>query len=96
MNQFLRGHGLFLSYLFRMGKVESPECVFSPGERDNAYHTFFDCDRWTTKKMALEAEIGEITPDNIVEKMLQSEETWSAVKRYVEDFLRTKKLLTTP
>ena len=79
-----------------MRKVVTPECVFCPGERDNAYHTFFDCDRWTTKKMALEAEIGKITPDNIVEKILQSEEIWSVVTRYVEDVLRTKKLLTTP
>ena len=78
-----------------MGKVVGPECVFCPDKQDNACHTFFDCDRWTIKKMALEAEIGEIMPDNVVKKMLQSEDRWNAVARYVEDVLRTKKLLTT-
>ena len=93
LTQFLSGHGLFQSYLSRMGKVVFPECVFCPDKQDNACHTFFDCDRWTIKKMALEAEIGEITPDNIVEKMLPNEESWI---KYVEDLLRTKNLLTTP
>ena len=49
-----------------------------------------------TKKIALEEEIGGITPNNIVGKMLQNEESWSAVAKYVEEILRTKKLLTTP
>ena len=96
LTQFPSGHGLFQSYLFRMRKVVSPDYVFCPGEQDNAYHTFFDCGRWMTKKIALEAEIGEITADNVVEKMLHNEESWSAVAKYVEEVLRTKKLLTTP
>ena len=79
-----------------MRKLESLECVFCPDKQDNACHTFFDCDRWAIKKMVLEAEIGEITPDNIVEKMLQNEESWSAVAKYVEEILLTKKLLMTP
>ena len=32
LTQFLSGRGLFQSYLFRMGKVGSPECVFCPDE----------------------------------------------------------------
>ena len=76
-----------------MKKDVSPECVFCPGKQDNAYHTFFDCDRCMTKKIALEAEIGEITPNNI-RKMLQNEKSWSAVAKYVEEILRTKNLLT--
>ena len=40
------------------------------------------------KKIAIEAEIGEITPDIIVEKMLQNEESWSAVAKYVEEILQ--------
>ena len=95
LTQFLSGHGFFQSYLFRMSKVGSPECVFCPGERDDAYQTFFDCDRWMTKKIALETEIGGITPDNIVERMLQNEKRWSAVARFVEDILRAKKILMT-
>ena len=60
----------------------------------DAYHTFFDCDRWMAKKIALEAEVGNITPDNVVERMLQNEERWSAVARFVEDILRAKKTTT--
>ena len=49
-----------------------------------------------TKKITLKAEISEITPNNIVGKMLQNKESWSTVAKYVEEILRNKQLLPTP
>ena len=38
-------------------------------------------------------QIGEFTPENIVNAMLESESKCSAVKRYVECVLRRKKVV---
>ena len=38
-------------------------------------------------------QIGEFTPDNILNAMLESESKWSGVKRYVECVLRRKKVV---
>ena len=37
-------------------------------------------------------QIGKITPDNIVDAMLESEAKWSAVRRFAECVLRKKKV----
>ena len=38
------------------------------------------------------AQTGEITPDNIVGAMLESETKWNAVRRFAEYVLRRKKV----
>lgn len=91
LTQFLSGHGLFCSYLFRIKKMGSGECVYCPGKEDTAEHTFFECDRWAGKKFELETNIGLITPDNVISLMLRNDEVWSAISEYVEYILRTKK-----
>ena len=91
LTQFLSGHGLFCSYLFRIQKMNSAECIYCPGKDDTPEHTFFKCDRWAAKKFQLEANIGQITPENVVGLMLRNEEVWSEIGQYVEYILRTKK-----
>ena len=39
---------------------------------------------------------GKITSDNIIRKMLHSEEVWNTVSKFLENILHSKKLLATP
>lgn len=89
-SQFLSGHGLFQAYLKKMGKTDSEECVYC-GRKDDALHTFFECDRWLRRKTELEWTLGQITPDNVICVMLESEENWTMIVGYVESILQTKK-----
>lgn len=91
LTQFLTGHGYFNSYLHRMGKVEDPACIYGDAELDTAHHTFFECERWGAERRQLEAEIGEVTPDNIVGLMLTEKDRWLGVRTFVENVLRKKK-----
>lgn len=91
LTQFLTGHGCFNTYLHKMGKVESPSCQYGDSPLDDVGHTFFECERWTAERQRLEMTIGVLTPDNIVGKMLESEEHWNSIAGYVEAVLRNKK-----
>ena len=93
MTQFLSGHGLFCSYLFRIEKMNSAECVYCSGKEDTPEHTFFECDRRAVKKFQLETNIGQITPENVVSLMLRNEKVWSEISQYVEYILRKKNLI---
>lgn len=92
LTQFLSGHGYFRQYLHRMGKVIDPGCIYCEEINDDAEHTFFHCIKWQDEKNMLVEQIGEFTPDNIVDAMLESDSKWRAVGRYVECVLRRKKV----
>lgn len=89
--QLLTGHGYFRSYLSKMGKVTSSNCLACGHTTDNVEHTLFVCDLWRTERQLLTDKISSFNPDNIVELMLQSVESWNAVNAYVEAVLRAKK-----
>lgn len=91
LTQFLSGHGYFRSYLHKMGKVNTPDCLYCVEREDNADHMFFTCSQWTTYRGQVEAELGPLTPDTIVGAMLASEDAWSRIAHYVEEILRMKK-----
>lgn len=91
LTQFLSGHGYFRHYLWKMGKVRTPECKYCGYERDDAEHTFFVCDRWTDERQLVESQIGQMTPENIVALMLNNENWWNRVAAYVQGLLRTKR-----
>lgn len=74
LTQFLSGHGSFRNYLYKRGKVSSLKCGYCRTETDDANHTFLECERWAELNHRLESDIQDITPDNIVGVMLQSEE----------------------
>lgn len=90
LTQFLSGHGCFRSYLYRMGKVGTPGCPYCGSDRDDAEHTLFVCDRWAERRSAVEGELGELTPENVVNHMMEGERQWNLVAAYVEDILRIK------
>lgn len=90
ITQFLSGHGCFRSYLYKMGKAESPECQYCGASRDDAEHTLFGCERWAQQRRMIESEIGRLTAENIVGHMVSTEGRWAMISAYVEDVLRIK------
>lgn len=90
LTQALAGHGCFPAYLNRFGLLLSPACWFYGHHTDDAQHTLFECEMWHEKRRELETEIGEITPDNMVNRMLTSREMWRAVENYITWILKRK------
>lgn len=92
LTQLLSGHGYFRKYLYKMRKSSTPFCLYEQEELlDNAEHTFFHCTQWNEYRENVESQIGEITVENITEKMGKDEQSWIAVSKYCEYVLRTKK-----
>lgn len=60
-------------YLERFRLLPTTSCWFCACEPDDAYHTIFTCGAWETQRTKLVAAIGEISPDNLVDKMMTSE-----------------------
>lgn len=91
LTQVLAGHGCFRSYLHRFKKIDSPSCVFCEGEEDTAYHTVFECMRWDQSREELEVQLTErLTVDNMVKIMLETEEKWKIVTRYLTKIMKEK------
>ena len=67
ITQMLSGHGYFIKYLYRMGKIASTYCLYGEGEvLDDTKHTVFECNRWQNYRSVLTLIIGTITAANIV------------------------------
>ncbi|XP_046831395.1 uncharacterized protein LOC124429779 [Vespa crabro] len=71
LTQFLTGHGLFRSYLAIMWNVADGNCHYGDSIKDDAHHTFFICTRWSAERLTLEQDVGDISLNNVVEKMLR-------------------------
>jgi hypothetical protein len=91
LTQFLTGHGYFRSYLHTVGKIEDPSCIYGDGAIDDAHHTVFKCDRWKSERQEMERKTGNLTPENIVNFMLERKGNWEIVVSYIENILRLKK-----
>ncbi|KAE9543668.1 hypothetical protein AGLY_002064 [Aphis glycines] len=85
LSQFLSGHGCFGTYLYKIQKVETAECVDCGAVMDNAEHAFFSCDRWWRQRRELEGSINnDFTPQTFCGVMLESMHNWLAVSKYVD------------
>lgn len=92
LTQFLGGHGCFGSYLKRFKKRDTDMCWYC-GQVDTPEHTFFMCDRWATPRQVVRTTTGTIlTPDNIVNIMLEKEGYWNAVRAFATEILKTKEV----
>ena len=92
LTQFLSGHGYFRSYLYRMGKVSSADCIYCPGMQDDAEHTFFNCRKWLMQRAPLERLIHGFSPDSVVERMVEEDTVWDCMSHYIQIILRSKKV----
>ena len=91
LTQFFSGHGYFQKYLYRVGKISHPGCIYCPGEVDDSENTFFECNRWSLYRCDLHRTTGSFSPQTINNLMMRDEETWKLVSQFVKNTLRIKK-----
>lgn len=88
--QFLSGHGCFREYLFKKKRAANPHCPYDE-EVDDVEHTIFKCERWNENRAKCEKELKlRLTPGNVVDVMMESEERWGLVKEMVKDIISAK------
>jgi hypothetical protein len=93
LTQCLTGHGVFYSYLHKIGKANSPSCTYCNAPKDDAQHTLFECTHWINERQAINRTIntiGNVTPDTIISRMLETQDAWNAVAQQWEKIITTK------
>ena len=83
-------HVYFPKYLHKIGKTNSPICIYDDSSFDDAEHTIFESERWGRESYALEQKIGHTSSENIISIMLCSRKYRIYVAVFVEIFLRVK------
>lgn len=93
LTQALSGHGCFQSFIHKIGKAQTPKCLYCE-ENDNPEHTFFGCVRWEREKEETESVLGEfLTKENLVSTMLQSESNWKEISNMITKIMKQKEEL---
>lgn len=92
MAQIITGHGVFASYICRIGKRETPWCWYcGHTEVDNSEHTFFWCKNWQREREDLNNKMGiKLDRNNIGDQMLMSEKNWNAINNFVTAVMKQK------
>lgn len=91
MTQLLSGHGCFGTYLFRIGKADSPICTFCQEEEDSSEHTLQRCKEWEDERETLTSTIGEdLSLESVIREILLTEEKWQAFRTFAENVMSAK------
>ena len=89
LTQFLTGHGCFRNYLHKFGHDSSDECPTCRGTTENAEHVFFECPRFASFRAELCRKVNaKVKVENVMQLMLQSEDTWKAVQEFATSILK--------
>lgn len=92
LTQALTGHGVFGTYLHRIGKAENDRCWYCE-ERDTAQHTIFECIKWVEERRVACERCGiGITRENIAELIMRSEESWNIITGMMESIMKNKNI----
>lgn len=78
LTQYLSGHWYFQSYLHRIGRATSPNCLYSPSVIYDEEHTFFTCEKWPQRRSVV-TELGLTAPSSIFGTMIHEEDTWNTI-----------------
>lgn len=89
ITQFLTGHGSFRSYLRRIGKAIYDSCIYC-GEVDTSRHALESCPRFDRERQKIRLGVGEVTALNIIDKALQSRESWRIIMGEIISILKVK------
>lgn len=91
LTQFLTGHGCFQSYLAVVKNLENRNCLYCNIEEDDSEHTFFRCSNWKAEREKVEEALGcTMTPENVIDKMLQSEKYWVLINTFIRRIQQAK------
>lgn len=88
--QLITGHGCFGSYLYRIQKETSPQCVRCGAAVDDARHTLLDCVAWTNVR----TDIGWVNtgPDwnNLIGWLVTSDNNWETFRKFASIVMAIK------
>ena len=87
LTKFLTVDGYFRYMLKKCHKVATEECLYCPGVKDTAEHTFFGCVRYSEGR----PPFLDCRPESVVPEMLWSPENWDKVAEYGRTTLLAKK-----
>ncbi|XP_018365735.1 PREDICTED: uncharacterized protein LOC108762959 [Trachymyrmex cornetzi] len=91
VTQVMAGHGVFESYLYRIGRRDTPICLFCRAANDTAGHTLLFCPAWAEQRGALLEIIGiDRTLRAVVRAIVRSPEAWRVFASLCEEVMRRK------
>ncbi|XP_018374006.1 PREDICTED: uncharacterized protein LOC108768175 [Trachymyrmex cornetzi] len=91
VTQILTGHGVFESYLYRIGRRNSSNCLFCRATNDTAVHTLLFCPSWAEQREGLLAIVGiDRTFRAVVRDIMRSPEAWCVFAEFCETVMRRK------
>ncbi|CAH0386630.1 unnamed protein product [Bemisia tabaci] len=92
LTQFLTNHGAYAQYLFRFKKRSDPFCPMCKNLTiDDAEHTFFHCESFKLLRNSLQSKLNvSITPENIIEQMINTKKNWYLIQYYITEVLKQK------
>ena len=87
-DRVLTGHSNFSLATYNISRAARLYCPHCGHKNKDVY---FICNKWTDERHYLDGIVGTITPDNIVEKMVNMQENGTQVALYNEKVLQQKK-----
>lgn len=92
LTQLLTGHGCFASFLYRIGKVDSPVCEHCADNKiDTAEHTLQECNEWTAERDALKEIIGDdLDMGSVIGAVCRERAARGALTRFAETVMLRK------
>lgn len=87
MTQALTGHGCFGEYLHRFKKRSNPQCQSCGEPVDSVEHALFKCERFRKEREEIQMDV---RIENMIELMIESEEAWKKIEKYITTVMREK------
>lgn len=91
ITQVVTGHGAFGKYLKRFGKTETEACWMCENEHDDAEHTVYECPAFAYERECANTKLDQtLTPDNMIQTMLQDENSWNVISGMLNSIMERK------
>lgn len=95
ITQILTGHGVFYSYLRRIGRVSTDKCPHcASGKIDTMEHTLMECSAWADDREGMLRNlcmtVESLSLKTLVRAMVDSREGWKIAQTFIEKVMFTK------
>ncbi|KAJ3645861.1 hypothetical protein Zmor_023484 [Zophobas morio] len=91
VTQFLRGHGAFRSFMYRIGKTTVDLCG-SCQVQNTSEHAMFECRRSDSRRKVAEDTLSiKISTSSCVEIMLRDEESWAVIEELISSRMKMRR-----
>lgn len=92
ITQAITGHGIFNSFLHKIGVSSTDSCPYCPGIFDSPEHTIFNCSHFIAERDEIEVKLGEPLTLTAFQKLIcRTKEDWLLVGNYLSSILTAKR-----